>query len=104
MILEIDNDIPFSRRHKNETIREIIRYDSGSLKDLLKKDERVCFSEQCFELLCVLTKGHKENWVKPEKTENIFDSLKPYAVPYLYDFNDPALKELNDYRLTKENL
>ena len=52
MILEIDDIIPFSKRHKNETIRQIVRYDSGYLKDLFLKDESICFSEDfCRRLL-----------------------------------------------------
>ena len=48
MVLDIDSIIPFSKRHKGETVREIIRYDSGYLKDLMIKDDRVVLSEACF--------------------------------------------------------
>ncbi|OKZ24631.1 MAG: hypothetical protein BHV77_04530 [Bacteroides sp. 43_108] len=49
MVLDIDSIIPFSKRHKGETVREIIRYDSGYLKDLMIKDDRVVFSDTCFK-------------------------------------------------------
>lgn len=58
MIFEIDDIIPFINRkeHVNHTIRQIIRYDSGYLKDLFLKDNRVCFSEKCLAELLRLTK------------------------------------------------
>lgn len=56
MVLDIDSIIPFSKRHKGETVREIIRYDSGYLKDLMIKDDRVVFSDTCFNEIKRLTK------------------------------------------------
>ena len=89
MTFEIDDIIPFSKRHEGETIRQIVRYDSGYLKDLFLKDRRVSFSATCFDEICKLTKGHTDNWESPqEKTGNVFSQLKPYATPYLYDFSE----------------
>lgn len=100
MVFEIDDVIPFSRRHPNEPIRLIIRYDSGYLKDLFNKDDRVCFSEECMKELCRLTKGHKDNWEPPTaKNLGIFASLKPYGTAYLYDFNCGLIVEENKRRL-----
>lgn len=100
MKFEIDDKIPFSKKHENETIRQIIRYDSGYLKDLFKKDTRVVFSEECFKELCQLTAGHIDNWESPETdTGFVFDKFKRYASPYLYDFNDNKLAALNEQRL-----
>ena len=96
MVFEIDDVIPFSRRHPNEPIRLIIRYDSGYLKDLFNKDDRVCFSEECMKELCRLTKDHKDNWEPPTaKNLGIFASLKPYGTPYLYNLNDKTIIEEN---------
>lgn len=100
MIFELDDIIPFSRRHKGETIRQIIRYDSGYLKDLFLKDERICFSSKCFDELTRLTKGHKDNWEKGNG--NFLTKLKPYGSPYLYDFNDNELLVLNNKRLIND--
>lgn len=102
MINCIDNTIPFSIRHQGETIREIIRYDSGYLKDLFIKDERLCFSRECFAEICRLTKGHKDNWESSKYSASIFSQLKTYATPYLYDFNEEALLELNEKRIKDE--
>ena len=103
MIRTIDETIPFSRRHPNETIRMIIRHDSGYLKDLFLKDTRLVFSEECIEEICRLTKGHKDNWEKPTfESKSVFVNLKPYATPYLFDFNDDSLLELNKQRLSNE--
>lgn len=100
MVLHIDTVIPFSRKYSGKTIREIIRFDSGYLKDLFKKDERLCFSEECFADICRLTAGHKDNWEKPSyPTSNIFHQIKPYGTPYLYDFNDEELIALNKLRI-----
>lgn len=104
-MFNIDDVIPFIRRkeHQNQTIRQIIRFDSGYLKDLFLNDERVVFSEECFAELCRLTKDHRDNWEEPEKeTSNVFDSLKTYRTPYLHDFNDEKLKQLNQERLSKK--
>lgn len=99
MILEIDDIIPFSKRHKGETIRQIVRYDSGYLKDLFVNDERICFSHESFGELIRLTQNHKDNWEKGNDTGNIFTQLKPYATPYLYSFNDERLRTINEERL-----
>lgn len=99
MINSIDEKITFSKRHPNETIRQIIRYDSGYLKDLFQKDERVVFSDNCMAELCRLTQGHKDNWENPSiQTANIFNSIKTFAVPYLFDFNDDNILNLNKER------
>ena len=100
MIISIDEIIPFSIKHKNETIREILRYDSGYLKDLFIKDYRLCFSRECFDEICRLTVGHKDNWEKPkEKGLPIFSYLKTYCSPYLADFNNEELRKINEERL-----
>lgn len=104
MIFEIDDIIPFCRRegHINETIRLIVRYDSGYLKDLFVRDSRVVFSNECLRELLVLTAGHKDNWKQPERTTgNFLNLLKPYAGPYLFDFNDTSvvnIPKMNEQR------
>ena len=99
MIFELDDIIPFSLRHKGETIRQIIRYDSGYLKDLFLRDERVCFSVECFDELVRLTKNHEDNWEKGRGTGNVFHQLKPYVSPYLFSFDDINLRMINEKRL-----
>ena len=100
LVTSLDIRIPFSKRHPNETIRVIARYVSGYLKDLLVKDESFVFSLECYQELKALTLGHKDNWVKPDiATKSIFDSLKPYRVPYLFDFNNSEIEELNTLKL-----
>lgn len=100
MIFEIDDIIPFVKRkeHINHTIRQIIRYDSGYLKDLFLKDNRVCFSEKCLAELLRLTKGHFDNWENAE-TRNIFNGIKPYKSPYFFDFNNEVIVKTNKERL-----
>ena len=100
MIFDIDDVIPFSKRHKGETIRQIIRYDSGYLRDLFLKDERVSFSRESFAEICRLTQGHYDHWEKPNKeTKSIFSQYKSYKSPYLYDFNLGGLEEINNKRI-----
>lgn len=104
-MLEIDNIIPFSKRYEKETIREIIRSDSGYLKDLFFKDKRVIFSPQCLEELKRLTRGHKDNWERPKTPELSFlKKTKKYGVAYLYDFNNPKIEELNTNRFTEKQI
>ena len=101
LVSSLDIRIPFSKRHPNETIREILRYDSGYIKDLLLKNEHFVFSLECFQEVKILTKGHRDNWIKPSNpTTSIFDSLKSYATPYLYDFNNPELEEFIKTKLS----
>lgn len=45
MIHSIDEKLPFSRKHSDETIREILRYDSDYLKDLFLKNDNLCFNK-----------------------------------------------------------
>lgn len=102
LVTTLDIRIPFSKRHPNETIREILRYDSGYIKDLLVKNETFVFSKDCFQELKTLTSGHADNWTMPPKpTSSIFDSLKSYATPYLFDFNNPDIEKLNNSKLSK---
>lgn len=103
MIFELDDKIPFSKRHKDETIRQILRYDSGYLRDLMLKDDRMIFSNSCFCEMKKLTQKHYDNWENPHKmSENIFNDLKIYKSPYLYNFNDKVLEELNSKRLNQQ--
>lgn len=100
MIRSVDEIIPFSVRHKNETVRQIIRSDSGYLKDLFLKDGRLVFSRECFKEICRLTAGHKDNWETPNNpTSSIFHRCKTYRVNYLFDFNQEELLQLNEDRL-----
>ncbi len=101
-IESIDIKIPFSKRHPNETIRQIIRYDSGYIKDLFLKNEEIIFSDSCFDELKRLTLGHMDNWVSPkQESTNIFSHLKSYATPYLFDFNNEHIFILNKERQAK---
>ena len=100
MIHSIDEIITISRQHPNETIREIIRYDSGYLKDLFIKNHKLVFSPECLSDIQKLTKGHRDNWEKPTReTPIIFKQFKPYSRPYLYDFNDEQIEMINNTRL-----
>lgn len=100
MILEIDDIIPVSKRHKGETIRQILRYDSGYIKDLFLKDKSICFSEDCMKEMGRLTRNCHDNWEKPNvKGTNVFNLQKLYASPYQFDFNDVGLINENIKRL-----
>lgn len=102
MIFELDDKIPFSKRHEGETIRQILRYDSGYLRDLMIRDNRVVFSVSCFSEIMRLTKSHYDNWEKPKNMKiSILDKLKTYRSPYLYNFDDGTLEKLNKERLNQ---
>lgn len=101
IIDNIDEKIPFSRRHRDDTIREILRADSGYLKDLFFKNEAIVFTTECLAEICRLTAKHKDNWEKPiiKSGQSVFAQLKPYGVPYLFNFNDEKLIAENESRL-----
>lgn len=99
MVFEIDDIIPFSKRHKNETIRNIVVSDSGYIKTMIEKNEDFVLSEKAYEEVAKITKGHKDAWQPQKDTGNIFDELKTYAVPYLFDFNNEELQKINQKKL-----
>lgn len=89
MIYNIDDEIRSRGRHRGETIREIARYDSGYIKDRIKKDKSFMISGQCFVELARITAGCRDNWEKPKSSvKNIFHALKSYGTPYMYDFKE----------------
>lgn len=99
VIDSIDITIPFSKRHPNETIRSILRYDSGYIKDLFIRNQNIVFTSEVFEELKKLTLGHRDNWVSPAiPSKNIFRDLKSYKTPYLFDFNDEFIFNLHKER------
>lgn len=99
MIFELDDKISFSKRHKEETIRQILRYDSGYIKDLIIKNEKFALSEKSFSEACRLTKGMYDNWEKPVGKTNAVDSLKRYASPYPFDLNDEMVIAENNRKI-----
>lgn len=103
IISDIDTKIPYSKRHPDETIREILRYDSGYLKDLFYKDEDIVFSIECLTEICRLTAKHEDNWEMPpvKAGMSVFTRLKTYKSPYLFNFNDEDLIRSNNLRLKK---
>lgn len=67
---------------------------------MFENDERLIFSLEYYDELKRLTKGHWDNWEAPcNETKSVFDELKSYATPYLYDFNNPEIEEINIERL-----
>ncbi len=52
-------------------------------------------SDACMIEAQTITKGFHESWTMPEKPKTIFDKLKPYAVPYDFDFNDNGVQMKN---------
>ena len=97
MVYEIDDRFPTygKWRYKGETIREVLQNDSGYVKDLIMKSDDFSLSEQCMAEAVKITLGHHETWVKPVNPKIIFDGLKPYAVPYGFDFNNEEVQEKN---------
>lgn len=97
MIYDIDDIFPSygSWRYKGETIREVLQKDSGYVKDLIMKSDDFSLSDTCMKEAVIITKGHHETWVKPDSPRLIFDKLKPYAVPYGFDFDNDELHKKN---------
>ena len=97
MIYDIDDRFPTygSWKYKGETIREVLNKDSGYVKDLIMKSNDFALSDSCFLEAMITTKGHHEDWVKPDNPKTVFDEQKPYAVPYGFDFNNNEVQEKN---------
>lgn len=97
MIYEIDDRFPIrgNWKYKGETIFEVLHKDSGYIKDLIMKKDNFSLSEECMEEAKRITKGHRDTWVGQENSNNVFDSLKPYKLPYGFDFNDDLIQEKN---------
>ena len=97
MIYGIDDKFPSygSWKYKGETIREVLQKDSGYVKDLIMKSDDFALTNTCMKEAVMITKGHHETWVKPDTPRLIFDELKPYTVPYGYDFNDDEVHKKN---------
>lgn len=96
MIFEIDDIIPFSLKYPNKSIRQIVCIDSGYLKDLFVKNERLKFSDDCFREICRMTKGHNELIKRGDV--GVFMTCKVYEIPYLFDFNEEKIIHLHHRR------
>ena len=92
-LFDIDDTIPFSKKHPNQSIREILATDSGYLRSLFEKNEQLVFSDSCFNMICKITNGQVS-------IPTLFMGSKVYGVPYLYDWNkNPKLLEENKRRI-----
>lgn len=88
-------------KYKGETIKDVLKKDSGYIKDLIKKHKYFCLSEKCMLDAQEMTKGFYDKWTKPEKpTNNIFDSLRVYTAAYDFDFNNEEIVQLNNTKLS----
>lgn len=83
-------------KYGGETIREVLHKDSGYIKDLIMKRIDFSLSDSCMEEAKKITKGKKETWKRPSNPKMIFDELKPYAVPYDFDFNNVEVLNKNE--------
>ena len=91
-----------SWKYKGETIEEVLRKDSGYIKDLIMLNPNFCLSEKGMSEAQELTKGFYDKWTKPEQpTNNIFDSLRVYREPYDFDFNNNEVIAKNQEKLNK---
>ena len=97
MLYDIDDRFPLrgNWRYKGETIREVLQKDSGYIKDLIRLDDIFALTDECMEEAKRITKGHRDNWKKPENPQTVFEGLKKYGVPYGFDFNDEAIQKIN---------
>lgn len=99
----LNNTFPNSGnwKYKGETIEEVLRKDSGYIKDLIKLHPYFCLSEECMLEAQQITKGFYDKWVKPKQmSKNIFESLRVYSKPYDFDFNDEEVIRLNNLKLS----
>lgn len=88
-------------KYKGETLEEVLKKDSGYIKDLIKLHPYFCLSEECMLKAQQITQGFYDKWVKPEQISlNVFESLRAYRNPYDFDFNDEEVVRLNSLKLS----
>lgn len=105
MIYNIDDKFPSTGnwKYKGETIREVLQKDSGYIKDLIRLDDYFALSDECMEEAKRITTGHRDTWKKPDNPKMIFDGLKPYGIPYGFDFNDEEIQKKNKEKQNRSN-
>lgn len=98
-IYEIEDRFPklCSWKYQEETVREVLKKDSGYVKDLILLNETFALSEDAFTEAMAMTKGFVDN--RDEETLN--DPKKRKKAAYDYDFNDEKIIELNREKLNK---
>lgn len=99
----LNNTFPNSGnwKYKGETIEEVLKKDSGYIKDLIKLHPYFCLSEECMFEAQQITKGFYDKWVKPKQVSlNVFESLRVYGKPYDFDLNDKGVARLNNLKLS----
>lgn len=97
MIYNIDDRFPTfgAWKYAGHTIREVLQKDSGYIKDLIMKRTDFSLSDECMAEAKKMTRGKKETWKRPKHSKNVFEELKPYAVPYCFDFNNEEIQIKN---------
>ncbi len=92
------NDIfPLRWKYQGETIGDVLKKDSGYIKDLIRLHHSFCLSEECMAEAQKITKGFKDEWVKPQNPKTL--NVKIYRIPYGFDFNEEELVKLNQQKL-----
>lgn len=87
-------------KYKGETIEEVLKKDSGYIKDLIKLHPSFCLSEECMVEALKITKGHYDKWVKPTHTsQNIFEDLRLYKAAYDFDLNNEEILKINQSKI-----
>lgn len=101
MIYDINDTFPIrgNWKYKGETIENVLKKDSGYIRDLIRLNKDFILSEDCMNEAKLITKGHKDLWEKPNNPQSIFDTLKPYGVPYGFDFNNEEIQKINKQKI-----
>ena len=61
-----------------------------------------CLSEECMAEAQKITKGFKDEWVKPQNPKTLLDYAKPYGIPYGFDFNNEEIINLNRQKINNQ--
>ena len=97
------NDIfPLRWKYQGETIGDVLKKDSGYIKDLIRLHHSFCLSEECMAEAQKITKGFKDEWVKPQNPKTLLDYAKPYGIPYGFDFNNEEIINFNRQKINNQ--
>ena len=98
---DIHNILDFGK-YKGETLESVLIKDSGYIKTLIYKNDTnpgFIMSEAAILIAQEITKGNYDKWVKPDMPKSFLDTLKTYAQPFDYDFNNEEIVSKNNEKL-----
>lgn len=98
-IYELEDRFPklCSWRYQEETVFDVLKKDSGYVKDLIMLNDKFALSESAYEAAKEITRGFTDN----RDEEVLSDTKKVKNTPYDFDFNDEKIQVANNEKIAK---